>query len=232
MKTTTIVEKNAAFLGTGVALFSVLLFGMSALTAHAAMISHTLDLGSTGQEVTDLQTYLAGTPAWYPEGLVPGYFGTLTQSGVQKFQTAQNIVSSGTPTSTGYGRVGPLTMNTLNQLMNSGNQSYAGSVPVLSPLMIQTSSNSVTFSWSTNEPTTGQSYWDTTPIRADEATGLHQTPYVSGTLALAPNGMQTYHTVTISNLMPNTIYYYFGRSIDASGDMSVYLESWFKTNSN
>lgn len=230
MNTTTIAEKNVAFLGIGVALFFMLLLGATTLPAHAAMISKQLDLGSKGQEVTDLQTYLAGTPAWYPSGLVTGYFGTLTQQGVQKFQTAQNLVSSGTPSSTGYGRVGPMTMNRLNELMNAGNQSYSETVPVLSPLMIQTTPTTVTFSWTTNEPTTGQIYWDATPIRADEATGPGQTPFVSGNLALDAGGKQTYHTVTISSLMPNTTYYYFGRSIDVSGDMSVYLERSFHTN--
>ncbi|MFA6278889.1 MAG: peptidoglycan-binding domain-containing protein [Candidatus Paceibacterota bacterium] len=79
--------------------FFVLLFGIGSYVAHAATIDSQLDFGSTGQEVTDLQTYLSTNINWYPSGLVTGYFGSLTQGGVQKFQTAEGIVSSGSPSS-------------------------------------------------------------------------------------------------------------------------------------
>ena len=210
-------------------LSGILSLGIGAGLVHAAMISHQLDFGSQGQEVTDLQTYLSANSDLYPSGLITGYFGALTRAGVQRFQTAQNIVSSGTPATTGYGRVVPLTMTRLNVLMNAGGQSSYGTVPVVSPVVIARSQTSATFSWSTNEPTTGQVYWSTSPIRADEATGPGQTPYVSGTLALDGNGLQTSHVVTVSNLQSNTLYYYFVRSIDSSGDMSVVLQNTFQT---
>ena len=46
-----------------------------------------------------------------------GYYGSLTEAAVKRFQQKHNIVSSGTPLSTGYGTVGPKTRTTLNSLL-------------------------------------------------------------------------------------------------------------------
>jgi peptidoglycan hydrolase-like protein with peptidoglycan-binding domain len=42
------------------------------------------------------------------------YYGPLTTEAVQKFQKANNIVTTGTPTTTGYGAVGPKTREVIN----------------------------------------------------------------------------------------------------------------------
>lgn len=229
MNATPIIQKNLALIGTFFALFLVLSFTVGSYVAHAATINTQLDLGSTGQDVTTLQSYLSTNVNWYPSGLVTGYFGNLTQGGVQKFQIEKGIVSSGSPATTGYGRVGPTTLARLNIAMNQGNQSTLYTVPVLSPMNIQRGATSITFSWTTNEPTIGQVYWSAYGIQSDEATGPGQTPYVGGTLALDAGGLQTSHTITVSNLQPNTLYYYFVRSIDVSGDMSVMLTNSVQT---
>jgi chitodextrinase len=44
-----------------------------------------------------------------------GFYGSLTQKAVQKFQCAQDIVCSGSPATTGWGSVGPRTRRALNQ---------------------------------------------------------------------------------------------------------------------
>ncbi len=72
--------------------------------------------GSSGPNVTTLQQFLARDRNMYPEGQVTGYYGTLTTTAVQRFQTKYNIVSSGSPSTTGYGRVGPKTMDVINSL--------------------------------------------------------------------------------------------------------------------
>ncbi len=230
MTTKTILSKNLALLGVGFAVIIFVSFGFGSLSAHAATISQQLELGSQGQDVSTLQGYLSTNSEWYPSALVTGYFGSLTQGGVQKFQTAQGIVSSGSPATTGYGRVGPSTLAKLNSLMNYGGQSNLYTAPILSPLVIQTTQTTVTLSWSTNEPTTGQVYWSTNPIQSDEATGPNQMPYVSGTLALDAGGLQTNHMITVSNLQSGTVYHVFTRSTDASGDMTLTLDDTFRTN--
>ena len=77
----------------------------------------TLGKGSEGSDVTKLQQYLAKDPALYPEGTISGYFGSLTEAAVKRFQQKHNIVSSGTPTTTGYGVLGPKTRTALNALL-------------------------------------------------------------------------------------------------------------------
>ena len=73
----------------------------------AISLSRTLALGSTGSDVTALQQKLIGLG--FLTATPSGYFGLLTQAAVESFQRAKGIVSSGTPSTTGYGEVGPHT---------------------------------------------------------------------------------------------------------------------------
>ena len=82
--------------------------------AQNISFSKTLRRGSSGSEVTTLQTFLKTMPDVYPEGLTTGYFGALTEKAVQRFQAKHGIISSGTPGTSGYGLVGPRTRNVLN----------------------------------------------------------------------------------------------------------------------
>lgn len=70
-----------------------------AVSASAAGFTQNLTVGSTGAEVTQLQTTLGVTP-------VTGYFGPITKAAVVKYQIANNI--------SGTGYVGPLTRAALN----------------------------------------------------------------------------------------------------------------------
>ncbi len=69
---------------------------------------------STGGQVTLLQRLLSQDKTIYPEGIISGYFGKLTQLAVQKWQKKYNIITSGTPSTTGFGWVGPRTRDSLN----------------------------------------------------------------------------------------------------------------------
>jgi outer membrane protein assembly factor BamB len=71
-----------------------------------------LQYRDTGEDVTQLQIFLKnqGTDI-YPEGLVTGYFGSLTKLAVQRFQVKYNIAKSG---DAGYGYVGPKTRAKIN----------------------------------------------------------------------------------------------------------------------
>ncbi len=221
------LQKVLLFGGTLVAI----LFVSALLTQNVnATITNQMDFGARGSDVTELQTYLATNSTIYPSGLVTGYFGSLTQAATQRFQTAQGIVFSGTPATTGFGRVGPQTIIRVNSL-NISNQTPISwdSVPVLSSPSIQINNNSATFTWTTNEATTGQVYYDTAPIRTDESTGPRQQPYVSGISALDSGGLQTIHTVTVQNLQPNTLYYYMIKGVDSVGNMSMTWPSALRT---
>jgi len=193
----------------------------------SAAITTPLSLGSSGSQVRELQQFLATDPAIYPAGLVTGYFGQLTQAAVQRFQAAQGIVSSGSPSTTGYGRVGPMTMARINALAVAGGG--GDSAPWLSNPTVQVTGTSATLNWTSNEATTGQVYYATVPLQFEEATGPHQLPYVSGTLAPLADGYQMSHIVTISGLTPNTTYYFLTRGVDSSGNMSMVWPTTFRT---
>jgi len=101
-----------------------------------AQFTHTLSRGATDAttdgEVSLLQIFLANDPDIYPEGLVTGYFGPLTERAVQRWQARMNIVSSGTPATTGYGVVGPRT----RAVLNSYNAGGGFRPPILPPLSV------------------------------------------------------------------------------------------------
>lgn len=84
----------------------------------------TLKPGSVGPEVIELQKRLAlepdkdGLPCFRDAENDPTY-GPATTEAVQRYQTAKGLVSHGTPDTTGFGQLGPLTRNALN-----------GSVPI------------------------------------------------------------------------------------------------------
>ncbi len=223
---------NRAFGG----LVAVTLFAVFSIGIVQASINTSLDFGESGANVTELQRYLALNPSIYPEGLVTGYYGPLTRAAVERFQTAQSIVSAGTPETTGYGRVGPITMMRINSLMASAGNTGGGGVqaswdqsPVLTLPVVQSSNTSATVAWSSNEPTQGQVYLSTMPFQLSEATGPRQQPYVSGNLTTDNNGLQTNHNVTLSNLSSNTTYYYLVRGIDNVGNLSMVWPSTFRT---
>ena len=69
----------------------------------------TLRRGSNGDDVTRLQQFLALDANIYPEKLITGYYGSLTEAAVERWQARHNVVTSGTPGTTGYGQYGPRT---------------------------------------------------------------------------------------------------------------------------
>jgi len=80
-----------------------------------------LRLGVRDDEVKQLQEFLKQFPDIYPQGLVTGYFGPLTEAAVRKFQEKNDIESIGV--------VGPKTLSKLNELVTEG----AGSSGVIPP---------------------------------------------------------------------------------------------------
>jgi LPXTG-site transpeptidase (sortase) family protein len=114
-KIISILFKNIFSAGIVTAIFFVAFF---ATHSAEAAITGQLDLGSSGPDVVELQTYLAANTDFYPSGLITGNFDSSTQAATEKFQSAQGIISSGTPETTGYGRVGPQTLIRLNSLID------------------------------------------------------------------------------------------------------------------
>ena len=89
-------------------------------------IGRTLRRGISGDDVLRLQKFLARDPSVYPEAVASGYYGALTERAVQRWQVKYNIVSSGSPSTTGYGVVGPRTAAAIALLCSTGG--YGGPV--------------------------------------------------------------------------------------------------------
>lgn len=70
----------------------------------------TLSINSRGLQVTQLQTYLRDTGD-LPGGnsAITGFFGSVTESAVKRFQCRLGIMCTGNRYTTGYGAVGPRT---------------------------------------------------------------------------------------------------------------------------
>jgi uncharacterized protein YkwD len=73
--------------------------------------SSTLYYGLESEEVRSLQEFFGNFPEYYPEGLVTGYFGILTELAVKRFQLAHNIDA--------IGIVGPKTRLKLNEIAST-----------------------------------------------------------------------------------------------------------------
>jgi hypothetical protein len=99
--------------------------------ASCMSLSGTLSVGSQGEDVTKLQQFLAQNSSIYPQGLITGYYGSDTQEAVQRWQAAHGIVATGTPSTTGFGSVGPSTRGEMEREMetecNSGDSNNGSS---------------------------------------------------------------------------------------------------------
>jgi len=76
-------------------------------------LAYNLYLGKsdrdTNGEVSKLQQFLAQDSSVYPEAQITGFFGPLTEQALQRWQSKNNVVSSGSSETTGYGVVGAQT---------------------------------------------------------------------------------------------------------------------------
>jgi Putative peptidoglycan binding domain len=88
----------------------------SAVLHSGLTFKSTLTKGSSGKEVSLLQTVLAQDPSIYPSGGVTGYYGNLTVAAVEKFQMKYGIASAGNAM---YGGVGVKTRAKLNALLST-----------------------------------------------------------------------------------------------------------------
>jgi len=217
-----------------------------------------LQIGMTGEDVELLQEILATDQDVYPEGLVTGYFGSLTRNAVKKFQKIAGIEQ--------VGLVGPKTLSRINQLLEEGAgasgkvppglliapgirkklgfepQPLPGQVlppgiakklvgetptppedttaPVISDVTaIDITATSAKITWVTDEEADSKVWYDTvTPLVVTDLTPTE----TSSELVLD-------HEIELSDLTPNTAYYYLVSSADASDNTTTSTEETFTT---
>jgi peptidoglycan hydrolase-like protein with peptidoglycan-binding domain len=208
---------------TGAAFAFIVVSLLAPPMAHAALTSQ-MGVGSTGSNVTQLQQFLATNPQIYPAGVVSGYYGALTEAAVTQFQVVYGISQ--------VGNVGPITEAKMNEIMASG-LGLDNMAPAMSDLSVsQVNPTTANVSWMANKPVRGQVFYSTSPIQSNEATGAYQLPYIGGTAASVNSntGVSNSQSVQLSDLQPNTFYYFITRSIDQSGNVSMSMTQSFQTN--
>lgn len=201
-----------------------------AQAATFALLTGQLDYGQTSNNVTNLQTFLASSPSIYPQGRVTGYFGPLTKSAVMNFQNAYGIAQ--------VGRVGPETLAKINSLISSGvGLTGAGPVsgngttdPTIYSISITPSNTSTTVSWATDQATTAEVQYSTSPFQIAESLGQYDEPVINGGATTSETTTyQTSQVVTMQNLQPHTTYYYIIEATDSNGNLSYTMPATFTT---
>ena len=191
--------------------------------------------GMTGEEVKELQQFLKKFPDIYPEGLVTGYFGSLTEAAVKKLQQKQGIEPAG--------NVGQKTLDKLNELVTEG----AGAsgiappgiltapgiqkklcatttpdtiAPVISDLIAtSTTATTTQIKWTTNEKANSKVWYGlTTPV-------ITATP----TAIVSSSDFVLAHELTLTGLTATSTYYYVAVSADPSGNATTSAEKSFMT---
>jgi peptidoglycan hydrolase-like protein with peptidoglycan-binding domain len=207
--------------GSVLTALALVLFAPS-ISLAATTIGSYMSQGSTGADVTALQTFLSLDTTIYPEGLVTGYYGPLTAAAVTRFQARYGIDQVGV--------VGPITLGKINGLLASGGfgGSNTGGVvttfgdvsaPYMSGESVSVSNNSATISWTTSEASQNRVMYSTS------------WPFLYATAASASDATQfdTQASVTITGLQPNTVYFFVPESVDANGNVMYTTAQNFTT---
>jgi peptidoglycan hydrolase-like protein with peptidoglycan-binding domain len=215
-------------------LFTVITIAVFATTftltkpVHAAtysQITSQLSFGSRGENVTNLQLFLASNKDIYPEGMITGYYGPLTQAAVVRFQNQYGIDP--------VGRVGPITLQKINTLILGGG--FGGISDISGPQFYSVNqtitSTGATFTWTTNELATAKIFYYNDWITMNEgdinSVGFGST---NGWTATNDGLARMSQQVIITGLQPNTVYHYVLVSTDLAGNVSVWNpNTTFKT---
>lgn len=213
---------------------------------QAVRFTKQLRRGVKNQEVTNLQEFLSQFPDIYPEALVTGFFGPLTESAVKRFQKKHGIEQAG--------EVGPKTRFRINELLTEG-AGKSGKIPPgllrapgiqkklatttppegddddddgddvdttapvisgVSAVDIATSSASII--WDTDEMADSKvNYALTSPVSTATTTDVSADTDVES------------HSIGLTGLSASTTYYYIVESSDPSGNTSTSSEQSFGT---
>ncbi len=206
--------KNSKNFFAKIGLFvAMLAFVLAPTFSYADTFNTTLKLGSRNSEVTALQTLLAQDSTLYPQGLITGYFGSMTKAAVIRFQSRNGLGADGI--------VGPMTRSILN-----GGLTNSGQAPIISGVYVNPSKNSAVVNFATNTPAQGKVFYSTTPLTTYE---YENSVDVSGTAVMTDTSARTSQSVSIPNLQAGTTYYYLIYTTGQNGNVTVSWPSTFVT---
>ena len=214
----TIFATRSLFSAAAALLAAAIIFMSIPMFAHAETLTRELQLGMSGSDVSALQTFLAADASLYPEGLVTGYFGSLTKAAVARFQTRNGISA--------VGRVGPQTLPVINAQM--GGVGMDVNAPIISSVNVSFGSNNATVSFNTNEASRGVVYYSASPLNVSES--LNGVNVSGANAASTDTTLRNSQSIAVSGLQANTTYFYMVYTTDASGNVSVSYPASFHTN--
>lgn len=212
----------------------------TSITIATPIFTKYLRRGLKNVEIENLQAFLKEFPDIYPEGLLTGYYGELTERAVRKFQKKYGEDDDG--------KIGPKTRKLLNwriqELLTQG-AGNSGKIPpgLLHALGIQKkiatstppildttppiisdinatdiASTTTSIVWTTNEVADSLvSYATSSPIASENKTEISNSSYV------------TNHNIGLIDLTASTTYYYMITSKDSSNNTATSTEYLFTT---
>ncbi len=198
-----------------------LVFSASGVSAATALTAQ-MGIGSRGVNVSNLQAFLGTNSSIYPEGLVTGYFGILTSRAVARFQAMVGLPQ--------VGRVGPLTLAAINNMILTGGSlgaSMDNTAPMLYNLNGIVSSGQATVSWTSNEAVMGRVYFDSKPITMTEALEGTSQVGISAAYVNVGTGLSAGQSIALPNLTAGQQYWYVVHATDAAGNVTVTLPRSF-----
>ncbi len=222
-------------------------------------LTRSLFRGVSGDDVRSLQEFLAVDSHVYPENLITGYYGVLTEQAVRRFQTKHGIEP--------VGIAGPKTRARILALL-AGDSDTAGTISddlreryrsfgftrmsrlssepldaslsgLPKPPSLETPGSSVN-----TPPVTSQVRAEKTSdvlgteirwLTDKPSTGMvwfdTSSPVTRGapSTGVGHTEFLTDHMLVLPPLLPNTVYYYLIQSMDAGGNVSITGESSFTT---
>ncbi len=209
---------NTRTIALSVALVSLLSYTLvsSVSALYYEPLTGQMSQGSRGANVSRLQTFISANPSIYPEGLVTGYYGSLTTKAVVRFQSQYGISQ--------VGRVGPATLSKMNSLIANGGWTESDSTgPSFYNVTSAVGPNYLTFSFNTDEVTMARVVYNTSPLMFNEG-DINSNGFgaIGGYAVNSTSGLSTSHSITLPNLINNMPYYYTIVATDNAGNVSVW----------
>jgi peptidoglycan hydrolase-like protein with peptidoglycan-binding domain len=184
------------------------------------ILPSNISYGMRGEDVVALQLFLIAQHE-LTNGSATGYFGALTQAALQNYQKSRAIVSSGTPTSTGYGAAGPKTRKTISQC---GSGSVASVAQNTSSIQMPVAPAATAVQQNQQQQSSPAATTDTSVVATPSA-DTSSTDYSSASESMLPSSYISCGTLDKNKIAFDQGYGYVINNFVSGGDTAANLEN-------